>query len=167
MKTTFLILAAVSILLAGGCATTTTEKKDEQVKFSVPPPDAWKAAAEKCVSSLVAADALKSKRGGKAIVAVAPIVNTTWWVVDETLFSHCVRMALIRSQKAISVPFNPLPGQATATVQPDFKLDGTVTMKERKEDGKPIPPVFTVRLKLTDVKTKLIPWEDTVVVGGK
>ena len=167
MRTVFSIVFLVFLLALPGCVAPTGDVASGQKKpesLTVPGPDAWNAAAERCVSSLIESGALKKENGGRPVVAVGTIADTTWWTVDETLLSHCLRLALLHSGKALSTS---LPGKgetSSSAIQPDFKLDGTVEVRHRDSGGQPITPVFVVHLKLTDMETKLVPWEDVVPV---
>jgi len=167
-KIAFSIVALVAL---AGCVSvsksdaTAGRGGNRREQFTVPNPEDWQLATEKCVDALAGSGVLTKKDGGKAVVAVGTVKDTTWWPIDETLFARALRLSLLRSGKALSTSLLPSEGKDTGSaLRPDFKLDGKIAMRQRKLDGKAIPPEFVVHLKLTDLRTKLVTWEDVVPV---
>jgi len=159
--------ASISGGSGGGGASSATGKR--RTPFVVPRSEEWRSVARKCVDVLAASGLLKGKDGEKAVVAVGNVKDATWWVVDETLFARSLRLALLRSGKALSTSIQPGSGGkgADSALRPDFELDSDIAMRQRQSGGKALPPEFVVRLKLTDTRTKRVVWKDAVPVAAR
>ncbi|NOY75462.1 MAG: penicillin-binding protein activator LpoB [Kiritimatiellaeota bacterium] len=148
----------------------------------------WQMASAKCVNSLLQSTALKTEDGHKPVIMISTIKNSTMQHINVNLLTQDIRVALLRSGKAITttaVGANGAEDKATRQVRalrndpmfnrktvkkmgrvvaPDFSLAGEV-IQQKTVQGNTEESYFTIHLTLTDLDKGLAVWEDSVRIA--
>lgn len=193
MKKTNLLLAAtgLSALLFTGCATPTqyigaSTPKAAPMTMGIDRQDFEKAATD-MVDSLLRSGALNKRGGGRYIVMMSDVVNDTTQRIDTRMLTKKIRIAMMRSGKAVmtnavgterddtTISTRKLRGneefdQRTIAkkgtlIGAELGLAGRILQRSAKtNDGDQLVEYY-FQLELTNAKNGLVYWEDEAVVG--
>jgi len=143
----------------------------------------WQMGASKCINSLLQSGVLDKSDGTKAILMISTIKNSTLQHVNVHQLTKDIRIALLRSGKAITTTavsaggaedkatrqvrelrddemFNQRTVKKMGTaIAPDFSLSGEI-LQQRTVQGRTEESYFEIQLSLTDLNTGLAVWED-------
>ena len=150
--------------------------------------DFQKAAAD-CVESLLKSGALDKRGGGRYVVAIDEVVNDTTLHIDTDLLIKKIRIAMLKSGKAVVTSAIKAGGaESTLTrsvrelrgddevasstvankgtiVAPNMGLGGKIIQVNSKTGKDKQIAEYYFQLTLTNLETGLVFWEDEVVVG--
>lgn len=193
MRNTTIALLSIMVIALAGCAGTPPHRIDpngdaglitvNELNFKD-----WQMASAKCINSLLQSDALKTDDGHKPIIMISTIKNSTMQHVNVNLLTQDIRVALLRSGKALTttaVGANGAEDKATREIRdlrndpifnkktvkkmgrviaPDFSLAGEV-IQQKTVQGNTEESYFTIHLTLTDLDKGLAVWEDSVRIA--
>jgi len=129
-------------------------------------------AARKSVDVLLAADVIKEKERSKPFVMVGKMDNKFIPHVNTDIISQDIRLAILMSDKAVTMSEDiqrksdkqdkkKKPGNTDALPVFDYFLLSEI-VKDKITTPEGDKECFSVRLKLKDLKNKLVVWEDDV-----
>ena len=148
----------------------------------------WQMASAKSINALLQSDALKTNDGHKPIIMISTIKNSTMQHINVKLLTQDIRVALLRSGKALTTTAvgtdgaeeiatrqvrelrnNPIFNKKTIEkmgqiITPNFSLAGEV-IQHKKLQGDIEESYFTIHLTLTDLDKGLPIWEDSVRIA--
>jgi len=195
LKSRLLFLTLASLTCICGCATNnvvyvnppTSEAKNPPLTLSLEYQD-FKAAAVSLVNDMLKSGALDRPGGGRYVVAISRVINDTTQDIDIDQLLKDIRIALLKSGKAVITttfqiggPEDPmtqeirklrnneeinsktLPGKGEL-IAPDLSLSGKIIQKVYYANGVKKVDYYFI-LTLTDVKTGLAVWEGEKVIS--
>ena len=148
----------------------------------------WQDAAHKNINSLIESGVLSRNDGRKNIIMVSTVKNSTREHINTAILTNLIRKAILKSQQAYTttaVSAKGMEDKSTRQVR-GLKNDKMFDQKTVKKDGTVIAPdmslageiiqqktvvgrdeesYFMFHLTLTDLKTGLAVWENTVEVA--
>ncbi|MHB9139635.1 MAG: penicillin-binding protein activator LpoB [Victivallaceae bacterium] len=148
----------------------------------------WQIAAEKAVNSMLESGVLNRTDGRKTVLMVNMVKNSTNQHVNTRILTDKIRLAVLKSGKAITSTAVGLPGAEDAsskavreikndpmfdqtTVQkdgtaiaPDMSLYGEI-VQQQAASGRTYESYFFFHLTLTNLKTGLAEWEENVEIA--
>lgn len=172
-----------SVVIAGGILFTGCTKQPEYVGGAANQKSAaltmgidrqdFASVANTMVNSMLGSGALDKKGGGRYVVMVSKVVNDTTQRVDTKMLTKKIRIAMLRSGKAVitsavGTERDDLAQQvrvAKSTVQPQLSLSGFF-LQRAAEVGRYDQVVdYYFQLTLTDIRTGLVLWEDEAPIS--
>lgn len=194
MKNLIFSLASVAIIL-GGCASTSAYVNNGQIMQDSKPltmgidSNDFEVAASKAVDSLLSSGALNRPGGGRYVVAMGRVVNDTTQRIDTALLTKKIRIAMLRSGKAVittavgaggaedsmsedvrelrnNAEFkqNTIAKQGTLFA-PDMSLSGKIIQRNITTTDKKLLVEYYFQLTLTQLETGLAFWEDEININ--
>ena len=148
----------------------------------------WQIAAEKAVNSMLESGVLNRADGRKTVLMINMVTNSTTQHVDTRILTDKIRLAVLKSGKAITTTAVGLPGSEDASTKAvrDIKFDPMFDQSTVQKDGTAIAPdmsihgeiiqqqaasgrtyesYFFFHLTLTNLKTGLAEWEENVEIA--
>lgn len=144
-------------------------------------------AASDMVASLLESGALNKSAGGKYVVMMSDIVNDTTQRIDVKFLTKKMRIAILKSGKAIitsavgtqrddlaqdtrKLRDNDEFKKSTVIKKntlyaPELSLSGNILQRTAKANDDDQIVEYYFQLSMTDIKSGLVTWEDEVVIG--
>ncbi len=147
----------------------------------------WQMAAEKGIVSLLESGVLERQDGRKMVLMISDVENRTTQHIDTRILTDKIRQAVLRSGKAITTTAVGARGaedratrqlrqledddmfdqstvqKAGTAISPDMSLAGRI-IQQRTTSGRMSESYFFIHMTLTDSKTGLALWEDSVEI---
>ena len=148
----------------------------------------WQIAAEKAVNSMLESGVLNRTDGRKTVLMVNMVKNSTTQHVNTRILTDKIRLAVLKSGKAITstavglpgaedastkavrdIKFDPMFDQTTVqkdgtAIAPDMSLYGEI-VQQKAASGRTYESYFFFHLTLTNLKTGLAEWEENVEIA--
>lgn len=190
-----LIFAAVAALVLAGCASSTAYVNNGTIDASSKPltmgidSTDFELAASKAVDSLLSSGALNRPGGGRYVVAMGRVVNDTAQRIDTALLTKKIRIAMLKSGKAVMTTAvaaggaedsmsedvrelrenaefkqNTIAKQGTLYA-PDMSLSGKIIQRNITTTDKKLLVEYYFQLTLTQLETGLAFWEDEININ--
>jgi len=183
--------AVIAATLFSGCAQTskyidTSVQKQEAMTMGIDRQDFEKAAAT-MVESLLTSKALNKRGGGRYVVMISDITNDTTQRLDTKMLTKKIRIAMLRSGKAIittavgterddtAQEVRKLRGnkefkqntiaKKNSLYAPELALSGDILQRVAKTTKGDQLVEYYFQLTLTGIESGLAFWEDESVVG--
>jgi len=131
-----------------------------------------KLAVKKNLDNLLSQDILKNKDGERPLIMVDSFDNTLFPHINTDLLAQDVRLAILISDKGITMP---APVKKNGKIDKklmaeklkkfDFFLSGQIMKKKANVSKVGDKDVFSVCFKLKDLKTGLVIWESSEVLS--
>lgn len=190
-KNLILSATAISTLLFTGCATNTqyigaSSPKAAPMTMGIDRQDFEKAATD-MVDSLLRSGALNKRGGGRYIVMMSDVVNDTTQRIDTRMLTKKIRIAMMRSGKAVmtnavgterddtTISTRKLRGndefdQSTIAkkgtlLSAELGLAGRILQRTARTNNDDQLVEYYFQLELTNARNGLVYWEDEAVVG--
>lgn len=185
------VLLLPLLLAAGGCSSPAriigVGSDEALVTISGIDPADWQRAASENTASLLASGALRRTDGAQAVVMISRIRNYTMMHLESQILTDKIRQAILRSGQAkvssavgvggnvdlavrrirakeLDDLFDRSTVQKRGTViAPNFSLSGAITQQTAYQ-GRDEESYFLFHMALTDLKTGLAVWENTVEI---
>ncbi len=193
MKKSNLLLALIAtvMMLFTGCSTATqyigvNSPKSSVVTMGIDRQDFEKAASD-MIESLLLSGALSKREGGRYVVMISDIVNDTTQRINIKMLTKKIRIAMLRSGKAIittavgtqrddtAQKVRKLRGnkefrqntiaKKASLYAPELALSGDILQRTAKTNSGDQLVEYYFQLTLTEIESGLAFWEDEVVVG--
>jgi uncharacterized protein (TIGR02722 family) len=170
--------ALVLVVFLAGCATgpqyvdATLNKGNQAVTMGIDRQD-FESVAQNMVDSLLSGNALNKKGGGRYVVMISNVINDTTQRVDPKILTKKIRIAMLKSGKAVitsavGTERDDLAQQVRVdkkTIQPHLSLSGYFLQKISETSRGEQVVDYYFQLTLTDIRTGLVIWEDEAPVS--
>ncbi|MBN1863413.1 MAG: penicillin-binding protein activator LpoB [Victivallales bacterium] len=147
----------------------------------------WQMAAEKGIVSLLESGVLERQDGRKMVLMISDVENRTTQHIDTRILTDKIRQAVLRSGKAVTTTAVGARGaedkatrqlrqledddmfdqstvqKAGTAISPDMSLAGRI-IQQRTTSGRTSESYFFIHMTLTDSKTGLGLWGDSVEI---
>lgn len=190
-KSLLLGISAITMMLFTGCSTSAqyvggSTPKAAPMTMGIDRQDFEKAATD-MVDSLLRSGALNKKGGGRYIIMMSDVVNDTTQRIDTRMLTKKIRIAMMRSGKAVmtnavgterddtTISTRKLRGndefdQRTVAkkgtlLNAEMGLAGRILQKTATTNSGDQLVEYYFQLELTNAKNGLVYWEDEAVVG--
>ncbi len=194
MRTSGIVFLTGAVLLLASCSTNQVAYVNPSVQPGVHPSTLaleyqdFKMAADSLIRDLLASPVLDRPGGGRYVVAISRIINDTTQDIDVDQLLKDIRIALLKSGKAVVTtyiqaggPEDPMTGEIRklrsndeinpktlppkrSIVAPDYALSGKIVQRVYfLGDRKKVDYYFI--LTLTDLRTGLAVWEGEKVIS--
>jgi len=193
MKKVIIAVLAIGVLVFTGCATKphyvgVESTKDMPTTMSIDRRD-FEKAANKAIKDMLDSGALDKKGGGRYVVAMGRMVNDTTQRIDTDMLIKKIRIAMLKSGKAVittAVSAGGPEDEMTKEVRklraddefkqstiakkgtiyaPDMSLSGKIMQRIVKDGNNDQLVEYYFNLTLTHLETGLAFWEGESVVG--
>jgi len=188
-----LLMLVSTVVLTAGCTSNkvvyvTPQKTNVQPTTLALEYQDFKTAADSLIKDMLSSPVLNRPGGGRYVIAISRIINDTTQDIDTDQLLKDIRIALLKSGKAIITtyiqaggPEDPMTGEIrklrgneeinTKTlpgkhqiIAPDLSLSGKIIQRVYYTNGVKKVDYYFI-LTLTDVKTGLAVWEGEKVIS--
>ena len=190
MKTILASLLVVSTLVFTGCATKPqyVNSADKPVTMGLDRRD-FEKAANVAIKDLLESGVMDKKGGGRYVVAMGRVINDTTQRIDTAMLTKKIRIALLKSGKAIMTTAVAAGGpedemtkevrrlraddefkQSTISKKgtiyaPDMSLSGKIIQRTQKANSKNQLVEYYIQLTMTQLEIGLAIWEGETTIG--
>ncbi len=190
MKLIMTMVILFATILFTGCATKPQYVKsaDKPITMGLDRRD-FEKAANAAIKDLLQSGVMQKRDGGRYVVAMGRVVNDTTQRIDTAMLTKKIRIALLKSGKAIMTTAVAAGGpedemtkevrrlraddefkQSTIAKKgtiyaPDMSLSGKIIQRTAKADSKNQLVEYYIQLTMTQLDTGLAIWEGETTIG--